>query len=331
MSRIDSCHSHQSHGCGDHDDNFKSDRSSREETVKRGDDTFNVNDEDGRAAFEEALFNTDTDAEYDPDSNKVTVGKKTYDLDTASGREAFRKDARDGRLDGKASNKDSRSMNLDGDAYDLRTDAGRNKFETLIEDDYGATYDQRENKVTVEREDGGERTYDLDTAKGRRAFEKDFSDGSLDGHYDREAARELRAEKREARQAEDSRGCDEPEKSDRSEKSDHSEGARRSARTGAHLRDVEFNGKHYDLKNPGDEERFRKALMKDPNVTYFAADNMVMVGDKTYDLDNPEDFHKFRQDMADRKLDGFANGVDTSYEDMSEDINRQRHHHHHRG
>ena len=313
MSRIDHCNPRPSHGCGDND-NHKSSRSSRsdgEKTVRFGDDTFNVNDEDNRAALEEALFNADTDARYDPDSNKVTVGRKTYDLDDASGREAFRKDARDGELDGKARNKDSRSMNLDGDVFDLRTDAGREQLAGLVEGEHGedgARYDQEDNIVTVERDNGRDRDYNLDTAKGRRDFERDISDGKLDGEWDRKAARELQAEKREARRGEDSRGCDEPVNKDRlddSARSDASEGSRRSSRSnGSHLRDIEFNGRFYDLRKPAEEESFRKALMSDPNVTYIEEDNMVMVGDKTYDLDDPEQFHAFRQDMADGKLDG---------------------------
>jgi hypothetical protein len=324
MSRIDNCHSPKSHGCGDDNDckpsrSDKSSRSDDAENVKLGEDTYDLSDEDGRAAFEDAIFNADTDAEYDADENTVTVGKKKYDLDDASGREAFRKDARDGQLDGKARNKDSRSLNLDGETYDLRTDPGRNQFERLIEDELGGIYNQHENKVTIPRDDGPDRTYDLDTPEGRRAFKRDVSDGELDGHYDREAAKALREEKREARR---SGGCDEDQVHLHRDESDKSDGTSRSSRNGAHLRDVEFNGKHYNLRDPGQEERFRTALMKDPNVTYFAADNMVMVGDKTYDLDNPEDFHAFRQDMADRKLDGLAEGT----QEMEEDIVRHRHH-----
>jgi hypothetical protein len=331
MSRIDHCGPRPSHGCGDNDDHKSSgsSKSDGDKTVKFGGESFNVRDEDDRAALEEALFNSGSDVEYDPDTNEVKVGKKTYDLDSASGREAFRKDARDGELDGKARHQDSRSMNLDGDVYDLRTDAGREQFAGLVEGDQGARYDQEDNVVTVERENGRDRDYDLDTAKGRRDFERDISDGNLDGKWDREAARELRAEKREARRGEDSRGCDEPVMKDRKEHSengakfDHSEGSRRSG-NGSHLRDVEYNGRYYDLRKKAEEESFRKALMNDPNVTYIKEDNMVMVGEKSYDLDDPEQFHAFRQDIADGKLDGAADGA--NFSDMQEEINRNRPH-----
>jgi hypothetical protein len=145
-------------------------------------ETYDVGNEAGRDALQERLAADGID--YDPITNEVSAGDRTYDLESEKGRRGFLMDGKDGLLDGKSGNS-ARNVVYDGASYDTKTEKGRKALEKAIEG-FGVEYDRASNKVKVEG-----KSYDLDTDKGRRAFRNDLKDGVLDGQAAKKPAEKV--------------------------------------------------------------------------------------------------------------------------------------------
>lgn len=251
------------------------------DTVGFGGQKYDLGDPGDARRFQTAVEGAG--GKYDPGRNQVKVGGKTYDLDDVRGQEAFRKDSRDGLLDGRAERTDSRSVkDTHGTTHDLRTEAGRDGFETRIENDH-VDYNKLDNVITVTRDDGKKVRYDLDTKEGREGYNKDIKDGALDGI----------AAKRNA-----------PPGGTGGTSGTIGAGGTPVGPQKSFLEDVTYNGKTYDLNTKQGREAFGQAVQKDPNVTYDASSNNLKVGNQTYELNKLDGAHAYRQDVRDGRLDG---------------------------
>jgi hypothetical protein len=268
-------------------DGKRTDQDLRE--VHIGNATYDLSNRAGRDAFKEAwdkgdiALETNDGFNYDPETNKITSGggERTYDLNSAKERAAFRKDIADGNFDGAATLNDPSRVRVAGQDFDLTTQAGRDKFNDAWENgslgvgtNDGFKYDPKTNRLT---DGSGERTYDLNKPSEVASFHRDIADGELDNKGNE--------------------GKEIP----------------------GYLQNVQIGHKSYDLSTDKGKEAFAadivdgkfdgKAKNKGGNwkgVDYDPETQTVTAGDRVYDLTNPKDFHDFQRDAADGKLGGEA-------------------------